>query len=385
MAGGVEVATEAILRAWKKVDYGEVPLLFTPRGPGSSHLDGQVNKAVQAANDRFDPHDGTGYHVAAESTWPAAMGRPAYLVVLRDTGYEPAVRDWLDTFAGHLSAAGLSGKVAPAPKPDARVLEMIADIPRPLLASFLAYTVVDRAPNRFVPFGWNVADAVTARIAASVEADAFEGAVCFLRARRRLYNTTPAAAAAALRRTLPGDCVANVKYLRPARPRAAHAHFFCNGQSMRLRWDPQRSWPEHLAGCVEVMKAVPEGTDLAFAQYTDAPMGSWSHLESVAPRWPAATETDFRYHPHLAALFVPDARGAMVLTDAHLDRAHDLSGWSVTPLGHGRHLVQHPDPAAWYAHPVPDPEVLAAARADFGDMILTPDAIERNPAPKPGP
>jgi len=82
----------------------------------------------------------------------------------------------------------------------------------------------------------------------------------------------------------------------------------------------------------------------------------------------------------LMSSFVPDVNGIQVLTDAHLARANDLSAWSITSLNAGRHLVEAKDLAAWYANPEPDPRLLEQARADFGNMILTPEAIvEHNP------
>jgi len=56
-------------------------------------------------------------------------------------------------------------------------------------------------------------------------------------------------------------------------------------------------------------------------------------------------------------------------------------GWSVEPLGHGRHLVQAHDLAAWFAQPEPAPDVLAKARADFGPLILTRADIDQKRPP----
>ena len=70
-----------------------------------------------------------------------------------------------------------------------------------------------------------------------------------------------------------------------------------------------------------------------------------------------------------------------VLTDQHLTNARDLSGWDVESLRGGRHLVRAKDLSPWYATPEPDPDVLARARRDFGDMILTTETIKRNPPP----
>lgn len=68
---------------------------------------------------------------------------------------------------------------------------------------------------------------------------------------------------------------------------------------------------------------------------------------------------------------MPDAHGVSILTDAHLDRAHDLSAWTIHRLGGGRHLLTATDLAPWYAHTTVDPDVLAQARRDFGRMIIT--------------
>ncbi len=78
---------------------------------------------------------------------------------------------------------------------------------------------------------------------------------------------------------------------------------------------------------------------------------------------------------------VPDASPIQVLTDAHLEKAHDLSRWVVRPLTEGRSLVSSTDLAAWFAVPPNTPVVahwssaglLHAAREDFGAMILTRD------------
>lgn len=63
-------------------------------------------------------------------------------------------------------------------------------------------------------------------------------------------------------------------------------------------------------------------------------------------------------------------------------------GWRVegvgegeSGVGHGRHLVEAPVLEPWYRQPLPDPDTVARARHDFGDMILTQEVIDANPAP----
>ncbi|WP_460754789.1 hypothetical protein [Myceligenerans cantabricum] len=78
----------------------------------------------------------------------------------------------------------------------------------------------------------------------------------------------------------------------------------------------------------------------------------------------------------IARNYVLDAAGIQVLTGTHLAKTRDLSAWTLTDLGNDRHLVQHPDPEAWYANELPDPGVQAAARHDFGDLILTEETFK---------
>jgi hypothetical protein len=83
----------------------------------------------------------------------------------------------------------------------------------------------------------------------------------------------------------------------------------------------------------------------------------------------------------LLVRYLPDAHGVQVVRTAHLDNAHDLSGWQITDLGHGRHLVRAQDLAPWYADVLPHSETLARARADFEDALLTKHVIADNPSP----
>jgi hypothetical protein len=74
--------------------------------------------------------------------------------------------------------------------------------------------------------------------------------------------------------------------------------------------------------------------------------------------------------------FTLDPCGIQILTDQHLAKAGDLSGWTTTRLDEHHYLVEARDLAAWYAKPLlktdpVDPDLLAQARADFGGMILT--------------
>ena len=82
---------------------------------------------------------------------------------------------------------------------------------------------------------------------------------------------------------------------------------------------------------------------------------------------------------HMWGRKVLDAHGAQLLTRQHLDQARDLSGWLVTEVATDRFLVEAADRAPWWDTYAPDPDVVASARRDFGDMIITLADIEADP------
>jgi hypothetical protein len=141
--------------------------------------------------------------------------------------------------------------------------------------------------------------------------------------------------------------------------------------------DPSLSLTEKLALARQPLSFDLEHTDLAFVT-TAQPSGSPWRLDPRDDSWPHVDESDVRYNRPLLASMVPDANGIQILTRAHLERANDLSDWTVKHLAHGRYLVEAPDLNAWYANALPDPAVREKARADFGDMIMTPQLIAEN-------
>lgn len=82
---------------------------------------------------------------------------------------------------------------------------------------------------------------------------------------------------------------------------------------------------------------------------------------------------------HLWSSYVPEVFGMQILTAAHLDRANDLRGWKITGLGNDRYLVEAADLEKWYSQPTPYISARGFAHLDFGDMILTEQAIRADP------
>ncbi len=153
--------------------------------------------------------------------------------------------------------------------------------------------------------------------------------------------------------------------------------------------DPTLDWRERLEEVRQLLRWRPPRSDYGYIRFAGG-----EGLREDGLSWPHVKESAARYNRPLLSSFVPDAFGIQLLTDAHLARAHDLSGWDVTPLDGGRHLVVARDLERWFGHPgrpggsgnkynnpIPDdPDLLAQARADFGSMILTPEIVaEHNP------
>lgn len=131
------------------------------------------------------------------------------------------------------------------------------------------------------------------------------------------------------------------------------------------------TWHTQLEMLTQILQDVGPRLEVGLLDTVDPMPISWTDLRT-RPN-PGSTQLNSIDDLNVARAHIPDAYGLQVLTSTHLAKAHDLSAWTITDLGNERHLVQHPDPAAWFAHRNPDPQVLAAARHDFGDIILTPE------------
>lgn len=75
---------------------------------------------------------------------------------------------------------------------------------------------------------------------------------------------------------------------------------------------------------------------------------------------------------HLWARWIPSPAGVMLLNDYHVQKLPPLPDWTRTQISAHRWLVQARDLEPWYARPAPDPETLAAARAELAPALATP-------------
>jgi len=139
--------------------------------------------------------------------------------------------------------------------------------------------------------------------------------------------------------------------------------------------DPTQSWDQRLDTVRGALSWLPRRTDVGMIRHGVSGVTNWMNPHTP---WPHIREPDVRYNRPLLASYVPDVSGIQLLTDDHLGKATSLTDWTITALGGGRHLVESRNLAAWYSDPDPDPDLLAQARADFGDMILTEAVIAAN-------
>lgn len=153
--------------------------------------------------------------------------------------------------------------------------------------------------------------------------------------------------------------------------------------------DSTRSARDQLELLVECVRWQPAALDYAFMAFAHGGLvnvwtGDYAHYD--LPN--GLRESHLRQHRALLSSYVPDVFGGQVLTDAHLERAHDLGNWVVEEIAPGRHLVTAQDLDPWLATPpphhqnayrlsAPPADLIDKARADFGDMLLTQQVMQR--------
>lgn len=372
----VNVAWPALKKAWRETEYQEIWLQFCPRGAGNDVLD-DVEAAVAAANEQVD-QAGWGDLIFTEGVSDSEAGPVA---LMSRTGPDAGVHAWLDAFAGHLEACGRSGSVTAAPQ--AEFPWSLTDMPQQLTA-FVSYrtvdlTLVDEQQRRA---GWNVPSDLTQNIAREATRwGQFDGGQTYLRRNIHQQLASTPEVGQLLADGITKFGMAGVTYVRSEPRRVATVNLAPQGQGCYGLMDAGAGWQKILAKVTQALHFAPEETNLAFVQHSLAYTISWDQLYGATPRLPHVLEHHIRYNRHLISSYVPDAHGIQLLTDAHLDHARDLSDWDIEPLTGGRHLVKAHHLDRWYATVDPDPETLAKARHDFGDMILTLDTVASHPPP----
>jgi hypothetical protein len=371
--GRVAVDREPIERWLWDNDRNGVHVVFRPSTAGRWSVadDPGLLEAADAARAHANQH------VPAETAeaFDVSPSPAGPLVLLDPPGGEADSDAWLTRYAEHLAAAGRSGTVALADEQ--------TDLPDWVYArgarlhAFTGLVLAEPAfgrdqPHR--PLHWAVDPATTDAVCRDAVAwcDEVAAADTYLGQRRSLVRLDdpdlPRTLAATVTRV--GD--AGVTRVRREPPAVRGVYLGWWGQLV-YQVDDDTGWESHVAALVDALTRNPGALEVAVVRYAAQPSHTWLGLDWQQPL-PGLHATDVWRARSLWAERVPDAHGVQVLTDAHLARARDLSAWDVRPIGAGRHLVQARDLTPWYSSPVPEDTVLAAARADFGDLILTRDS-----------
>jgi len=130
-------------------------------------------------------------------------------------------------------------------------------------------------------------------------------------------------------------------------------------------------WQEMISELRAALTAAPlQWLSIAMISHAD-----WAGLLSSGAK-PHYDRSGYQWYPNRWDEFTLDPCGIQILTDKHLAQAHDLTDWQTTRLDEHHFLVESRDLDAWYSHPLRlheslDSELMARARSDFGQMILT--------------
>jgi hypothetical protein len=179
-----------------------------------------------------------------------------------------------------------------------------------------------------------------------------------------------------LDRALRHGFIAEADALDPGAERAASVSFSRDGQAVFQLYDASTPLAAQADRLRDLVVGGAERTRLAFAAVTSRrAYGDWESRADAPPALPTIGARQLTANAPLWERFVPDVHGMQVLTRDHVDNATDLSRWTVTEAGSGRYLVEAPNLAEWFQAGGPEAGVLARARADFGRMIVSGDAL----------
>lgn len=177
---------------------------------------------------------------------------------------------------------------------------------------------------------------------------------------------------------------------------------FCDAEVLVYDYDPDHPRTDQLASLTDLFTRLAPHLAYGLIRELTTKTNSIIFCNRVPPTIKIFDDLKHTFIvKHLEPHYVFDAGIAQVLTGSQLAKTTlPDSRWTITDLGHDRHLVTslqpeawlHPDPHLTY-HPFRDPPpsdwtetpshaaAIAAARADFGPAILTLDTLRQHPPP----
>lgn len=369
----VEVDRSSIAKAQRKAAGGEFYFEFVPtdRSPDVADVDAlrAVKEAATFVNEDAVNRHGPDGAPFVEGASDSDRGVSALMNTAGDGDQTLA---WLETFAGELAHHGWSGQIRAARStwPPGWSLDQ-GEVGR-AIGAFLRFTPDETLDSRPEQVGIETSADDLAALAALVDGWHTRKAARSYLVRGEFSSPAPThnlgtALVQAVLRNRAGD----VTWVdRPSRTTACAA-INAEAQAFFSIASATQPWQVRLEAVTSVLEHIGPRLEAGMVRITQPQGNSWAILRAIPPAPPsriAATHT-----LELARNYVLDAYGIQILTGKHLATARDLTDWHITDLGNDRHLVWHPRPEAWYAQDTPDPDVLTAARRDFGDLIITDD------------
>jgi hypothetical protein len=321
---------------------------------------------------------------------------PKGWLLLLETQVDQMLWDWIGDLAQRLSGTGISGRLTGArnagrvawaqPFEDPPPNEVVGDI---RLYGLLAYQPLPS--ETMYGKGWggefDTLDPILAWALADADlAHVMMGQVSI--------GVPPGHARNLVRREMTTDYVGLTSGYSRAHHRVRNVSFqiptLVSVQQARLDPDP---WETIVAELRHVITTAPRDT-LALARVDFD--GTYLHGSDDPIHGHYAPA--FSLFPELFGEWSPDPCPIQILTNTHLAKVHDLSDWNLTRLDPGHTLVEAKDLTPWFTTFGPHgflnragyhfpPDLLAKARNDFGDMILTRHTAEQlglTTRPKPG-
>ncbi|WP_423464300.1 hypothetical protein ACO229_06990 [Promicromonospora sp. MS192] len=367
----VEVDRGSIAKAWRKARGEEFFFEFQPSrqqaGPAGADVLRSVEEAVAAVNEAAVERYGFDDAPFVEGTSDSDHGVTA---LMNPGGDGDEVATWFTLLAERLTTIGWAGTIRAARVTGPPTSSIDETEIGSAIGAFVRFTPHARPrPDTRDP-GVDMSDEDLGALAEQVDHWNTQHVDRIYLAHGDIYGPAPASRlGAAWVRAAQRNRLAFVTWVDHTTRTTASAALTAGAQATFAIASKTEPWRDRLEKTTQLLQQLGPRLEMALVRTTQPHASTWATLNTTPPTPPGriASVDDIR----LAREYALDAYGTQLLTGHHLQRANDLSDWTITDLGNDRHLVQHPDPEAWYAADTPDPEILSAARRDFGDLIIT--------------
>lgn len=353
---GIRIDFDDVMRGLAANRYDSVHVEFVPDPGGcADELIPALTGAVGAADD------------AESETWgeDPVLTLAGGSVRVKEYWAEESLRAWLGVFARELRVAWFTGLVHATPT--AAQPRWLRDATGWRLTVFVAHD------GAFEPPADDPAVAAWCQGGTEWVAGSRGDAYVMVGG---LSQAAPAEGVGAhLARAVRARSIATIVRAEPEPGQVARVSFLPNGHTIYQAYDPAVP----LSALVDrVRQALVTGAGrsrLGFVAAVPVWAYGWDARDKARPPLPTVPGYALRANSSLWTRYVPDAHGLQLLTDEHLRHVADLSGWTVTQVAAGRHLVEAANLADWFGPDGPSDSVVRRARADFGGVIVPADAL----------